>query len=160
MKNILIIIAAIIIFLAFIQISFSQDEQKMKEGITVVYENIFSSGDFTNVGKYIDANIVDHTPDQGQVAGLEGIKGAFKLFRTAFPDLKFKILDIIITGNKAAIHCNITGTNTGEFMGMPPTNKKVNYYQVDIVYFGKDNLATERWGYFDVMGFMNQLGVK
>jgi predicted ester cyclase len=155
------LIKAVLIFVIFSAGTlFSQDETKIKEGIKTVYENIFSTGDFSEVEKYIDANIVDHTPDNGQTPGLEGLKGAFKLFRTGFPDLKFKIIEVIFSGNKAAIHSNITGTNSGEFMGMPATNKKIDYNQVDIVYFSKDNKATERWGYFDVMKMMSQLGVK
>jgi predicted ester cyclase len=141
------------------QSSYSQNEQKMRDGITTVYETIFSTGDFTDIEKYIDANMVDHNPDPGQAQGIEGLKGAFKDFRTAFPDLKFKIIEIIVSGNKAVIHSNITGTNTGQFMGMPPTNKKVDYNQVDIVYFNSDNKAIERWGYFDFAKFMQQLGL-
>lgn len=139
---------------------FAQDESKIKEGITVVYENIFSTGNFSEVDKYISADIIDNTPDEGQGPGLEGLKEAFKMFREAFPDLKFRIIEIIVSGNKAAIHSNITGTNTGMFMRMPATNKKIDYNQVDIVYFNKENKAIERWGYFDIMKMMNQLGMK
>lgn len=155
-------IKLIIAFIAvlFTSAIFAQDESKIKEGITIVYENIFSTGDFSEIDKYISADMIDHTPDEGQAQGLEGLKGAFKLFRTAFPDLKFKIIEIIFSGNKAAIHSNITGTNTGMFMGMPATNKKIDYNQVDIVYFNKENKATERWGYFDIMKMMTQLGMK
>lgn len=139
--------------------SYSQDEKKIKEAIMVVYEKIFSTGDFTGVENYIESGIVDHTPDQGQGPGLEGIKGAFKVIRTAFPDLKFKVLDIVVSGDRLTVLSNITGTNTGEMMGMAPTNKKVDYNQLDLVYFNKDNKATERWGYFDFPKFMQQLGM-
>ena len=159
MKNLILALAVFFTLVFSVQTGLCQDEQKMRDGIIIVYEKIFSSGDFTDVEKYIDAGIVDHTPDQGQAAGLEGLKGAFKVFRTAFPDLKFKVIEIIVSGNKAVIHSNITGTNTGEFMGMPPTNKKVDYNQADIVYFNSDNKAYERWGYFDFPKFMQQLGL-
>lgn len=139
--------------------SYSQDEQKIKDAVKTVYENMFSTGDFTGVEKYIDENIVDHTPDQGQAPGLEGLKGAFRVLRTAFPDLKFKVTDIIVSGGKTTILSVITGTNTGEIMGMPPTGKKVDYSQLDLVYFNSSNKAVERWGYFDVMKFMSQLGL-
>ncbi len=159
MKTSILIVSAFLLFLLASQNCRAQDGQKIKEGITFVYENIFSTGDFSEIDKYIDANMTDHTPDEGQAQGVEGLKGAFKVFRTAFPDLKFKIKDIIISGNKAAVFSNITGTNTGEMMGMPPTNKMVDYNQVDIVYFNNENKAVERWGYFDLKTFMQQLGL-
>lgn len=159
MKNLILALLAVFAVFSGAQSSFSQNEQKMRDGITTVYETIFSSGDFTDIEKYVDAAIVDHTPDQGQTPGIEGLRGAFKVFRTAFPDLKFKIIEIIISGSKAVVHSNITGTNTGEFMGMPATNKKVDYNQVDIIYFNTNNKATDRWGYFDFPKFMQQLGL-
>lgn len=156
-----IILTAVIFFAVTtsFQKNFAQDEQKIREGIIKVYEGIFTTGDFSEVDKYIDANITDHTPEQGQGPGLEGVKGAFKVFRNAFPDLKFRVLDIVFSGNKAAVFCNITGTNKGELMGMPPTNTKVDYNQIDLLYFNNENKATERWGYYDMNSLMKQLGM-
>jgi len=52
----------------------------------------------------------------------------------------------------------MTGTHKGEFMGIPPTNKKVTISAITI-----DRIAggkyVEEWLRFDTLDFMQQLGI-
>src|SRR5438876_905003 len=109
---------------------FSQDKDKIKDGINKVFE-MFNKGDLTGVEKYIDGGYIEHTLAPGQKEGLDGFKEMMESFKKAFPDIKFTINDIIISDNKAAVLSTINGTNTGEFMGMPATNKKVTIMGID-----------------------------
>jgi hypothetical protein len=52
----------------------------------------------------------------------------------------------------------MTGTNSGPMGNMPATNKKINIKGIDIVAL-KDGKATQRWGYFDNMAMMMQMGM-
>ena len=67
--------------------------------------------------------------------------------------------DIIESGDKAWARIRITGTNDGEFMGMPATGKSVDLQAVDIVRFNEEGVAAEHWGVTDSMTMMQQLGV-
>ena len=67
--------------------------------------------------------------------------------------------DILVDGDKAVNRVQFTGTNDGEFMGMPATGKRVSVGVIDIVRFGDDGLAREHWGVFDMMSMMQQLGL-
>ena len=53
----------------------------------------------------------------------------------------------------------MTGTNTGSFMGMLPTNKKVDIMGVDYVTLNSDGKVIEHWGFSDDMKMMQQLGM-
>ena len=66
--------------------------------------------------------------------------------------------DVIASGDKVVARVRCTGTNTGDFMGMPATGKSVDVEAIDIIRFGDDGLAYEHWGVFDAMGMMQQLG--
>ena len=79
-------------------------------------------------------------------------------FFTAFPDLHMKIEDQIAEGDMVASRLTVHGTHKGEFMGMPPTGKQITITGTDIVHI-KDGKAVERWGNFDDLGMMQQLGV-
>ena len=57
--------------------------------------------------------------------------------------------DIIESGDKAWARIRITGTNDGEFMGMPATGKSVDFQAVDIVRFNDEGVAAEHWGVTD-----------
>src|SRR5258707_397228 len=124
------IIFLMILFFAGINTSFSQDKDKIREGISKVYE-LFNSGDLSGIDKYIEASYVEHTPGPIQKTGLDALKEWMGIFRKAFPDMKFTISDIIISDNKAAVLSTMSGTNTGEFMGAPATNKKVSVMGID-----------------------------
>jgi predicted ester cyclase len=76
-----------------------------------------------------------------------------------FPDWRFDAEDILTSGDKIIARSSVTGTNKGEFMGMPATGKSINIQAIDIVRFGNDGLAVEHWGVMDMMSMMQQLGV-
>jgi predicted ester cyclase len=78
---------------------------------------------------------------------------------SAFPDVRMNVEDIIESGDATWARIRITGTNEGEFMGMPATGKSVDFQAVDIVRFNDDGTAAEHWGVTDTMTMMQQLGV-
>jgi predicted ester cyclase len=73
--------------------------------------------------------------------------------------LRFDAEDILTSGDKVVARARVTGTNKGEFMGMPATGKSINVQAIDIVLFGDDGLGVEHWGVMDMMSMMQQLGV-
>lgn len=159
MKKLFVITILILVSALMPAKTFSQDNaDKIKDGINKVYA-MFNSGDFTGVENYIDAAYLEHQSKSGDKTGIETLVNNIKNFRKAFPDVKFTINDVIVSGNKAAVLNTFTGTNTGEFMGMPATNKKVSVMGIDYLYFNNDLKCTEHYGYQDDMGFMQQLGL-
>jgi predicted ester cyclase len=63
-----------------------------------------------------------------------------------------------VDGDKAVARVQFTGTNDGEFMGMPATGRSVSVEAIDIVRFDADGRAVEHWGVLDQLGLMTQLG--
>jgi predicted ester cyclase len=76
----------------------------------------------------------------------------------AFPDLHFKIEDIVAEGDKVAYRLTVSGTHKGEFQGIPPTNKKVSFSSTGVSKIVDDKVA-EDWVDADTLGLMQQLGV-
>ena len=52
----------------------------------------------------------------------------------------------------------MTGTNEGEFMGMPATGRRVSVLGADVARV-RDGRFSEHWGFFDQGAMMEQLGV-
>jgi steroid delta-isomerase-like uncharacterized protein len=90
--------------------------------------------------------------------GLDGVKSLVQRFHKAFSDMEFKIEDQIAEDNKVVTRITIEGTHSGEFMGIPPTNKKFSIKGVSIWLMGEGKLV-EEWVSWDTMGMMQQLGV-
>ena len=103
--------------------------------------------------------VVDHeVPDElGQ--GLKGVKQFMASYLAAFPDIHFEALDTIAEGNVVCARARVTGTHTGEFLGIPATNKMVDIEISDWVRFDDQAKAVEHWGYTDNLELLQQLGV-
>ena len=87
-----------------------------------------------------------------------GVRQFFEAFFAAFPDLRNDLQDVITSGDKVVARVRVTGTNQGEFMGMPATGKSIDLEAIDIVRFGDDGKAVEHWGAMDGIEMMQQLG--
>jgi steroid delta-isomerase-like uncharacterized protein len=101
-------------------------------------------------------NFVSHGGED--IRGLKDNKQFMSEFYSAFPDLHYTIDDMVADGNKVAARWTITGTHKGDFMGIPPTNKKVTVLAISIDRFAGGKIM-EEWGISDTLGMMQQLGL-
>ena len=108
--------------------------------------------------EHLGDDFVEHETAPGLEPTKEGVRQFFQMYIAAFPDLSFKVEDIFSSGDKVVARFRATGTQTGEFMGMPPTGRSVDVEGIDIIRYGDDGLAHEHWGLFDALGMMQQLG--
>jgi steroid delta-isomerase-like uncharacterized protein len=105
------------------------------------------------------ADFVMHGSTESEdIRGLRNVKRSMSEYLNAFPDLHYTLDDMIVEGDKVVVRCTATGTHKGEFMGVPPTNRKVKVQAIaiDRVVGGK---IVEEWGISDTLGLMQQLGV-
>ena len=119
--------------------------------------DIMGSGDLDELDDLAHPDFVDHNPDPGQVPGIAGVKEAFRATRAAFPDLKAAPEAMYVDGDTVISRVRITGTHKGEFMGIAATGSSIDVEVIDIVRI-VDGKAKERWGVFDAMTMMQQLG--
>jgi steroid delta-isomerase-like uncharacterized protein len=115
----------------------------------------YNKHDLSSFEEFVAPDFVDHTHKQ---KGLEGLKQLFALAFKAFPDWHETIEDIIAEGDKVWIHVKTTGTHTGEFMGMPPTGKKLTTEMVDIYRIVNGKHVEGRF-VVDQLDFLKKLGV-
>ena len=99
----------------------------------------------------------DHMPHPGP-KGVEGVKGALEMFRTAFPDSTCSIDMIAGSGNWVTGSSTFRGTHTGQLMNILPTGRRVVMKTVDTVRIAKGKIA-EIWHLEDTLGLFIQLGV-
>ena len=122
-----------------------------------LYE-LISAGDIDGFGEHVADAFVEHEETPGFEPNKEGVKQLFHMYLAAFPDLRMETEDVLVSGDKAVARVRATGTQQGEFMGMPATGKSVDVQLIDITRFGDDGLAHEHWGVFDALALMQQLG--
>ncbi len=97
---------------------------------------------------------VDHT--QGY-RGVSALKEQLSVFRQAFPDLHVNVDDMVAQGDRIATRTTVTGTHTGELMGLAATGRSIAVGAIDIARF-ENGKAVERWGGLDMYALLTQLG--
>ncbi len=123
------------------------------------FEEIWDKGNLELIDELFTTNFVRHGPSatEGEVRGLEGFKGVVSMYRTAFPDLRVPIEDLIAEGDRVVTRWTARGTHQGELMGIAPTGNQatVTGIIVDRISGGK---IEEEWVDYDTLHLMQQIG--
>ena len=90
---------------------------------------------------------------------LDEHREATRLAMSAFPDFKTEFNDIVAEADKVVWRVTPSGTHKGDFMGIPPTGKKIKYTAMMVVKIKEGKIA-EAWGVADALGMMEQLGME
>ena len=85
-------------------------------------------------------------------------KPFYRQFRQAFPDIKITVVRTVAQGDLVAAHCDVTATHLGGGLGVPPTNRKVEFSGMCIVRAAGDRLV-EGWKCFDFLTCYQQIGL-
>ena len=82
----------------------------------------------------------------------------FAEFRSAFPDWREEVVQLVAEGDTVAGRFRCSGTHLGEFLGEAPTGKRMDVQEVFFLRVG-DGRFVEFWGLEDSLGRMRQLGL-
>lgn len=124
-----------------------------------VNEQAFSAdGDLSVIDEFVAPDLVDHTAPPHLQHGNQSLKQLAQIWRTAFPDLKVTVHDILAQDDLVVIAWSGGGTHLGNLMGIPPTGKQG---VMSGITFNRmhDGRIVERWGNNDQVGLFMQLGL-
>lgn len=132
-----------------------------KDVVRGMYDDISGGVDAgTMLDKYVTDDFVEHEELPGIPAGggKESAKQQIGMMQAAISGLRFNLQDIVEEGNKVAARVNITGTHTGELMGIPASGGKLDFNAIDIFEI-RDGKVAAHWGVTDSAAMLMQMGV-
>ena len=94
----------------------------------------------------------------GTVHGAAAVAQVWLALFAAFPDVAAVTEDLLIEDNRAVWLVRMSGTDTGGFMGLPPTNKPFTA-PVVLMYTLKDGQVVREKRIYDFTGMLIQIGV-
>jgi len=118
-----------------------------------------NSGNLDAMNNLVATDSVEHDPAPGQAKGPQGYIDFFTTLRSAFPDLKIEVEQLVADDENVAFAYSMTGTHEGDFNGIPATHKKVKARGLQISRFENGKMV-ERWGSSDELGILKQLGAE
>ena len=98
------------------------------------------------------------SPTGGVLEGREEIERVYRVWMNAFPDLVITVTDLLIDGDRVVQLLDVVGTHAGEFLGLPPTGRRLQVVGA-FVFTMKDNLIVHERRILDFTGVLVQVGV-
>jgi predicted ester cyclase len=93
-------------------------------------EELWNGGELSVAEVLIASAHVHHLGDT-DYHGPEGVKGLVVWLRTAFPDLRFAIDDVVSDGDRVVLRWTASGTHLGSGFEVPPTGRRVEWIGTD-----------------------------
>ena len=121
-------------------------------------EEVWNAGHIEVMDELFAPDYVNHDPSLGQTPDRDGHKRTIELVRVALPDVHETVEDLFAEGDRVVFRWTIRATHLGELLGTAPTGNPVHIGGMEI-YRLRDERIVERWGVFDRLGLMQQLGI-
>jgi steroid delta-isomerase-like uncharacterized protein len=95
----------------------------------------------------------------GQVThGKKELKASFSDIFTAFPNVKWELKSFFSAGDRIAAEWVETGTQTGDWVGIPATGKSYSIRGASLLELRKSKISRETY-YWNLATFLQQLGL-
>jgi steroid delta-isomerase-like uncharacterized protein len=130
------------------------DEQRNEAALMRAVE-AWNSGNVDSYMELYAGNIKLHAgtydlPDK------RAVEGMYKGFHAATSDLRLDVHETFGHGERLAVRYTVTGTHTGELMGIPPTGREISMTGITIMHF-EDGRVVERWDSDDSAEVLSRL---
>jgi steroid delta-isomerase-like uncharacterized protein len=122
------------------------------------FDDLWTGGDEEFIDRHVSPDYVFHdasTP--GGVRGTDGLRRYYGRFRAGFPDMRFTVEDQVAEGDKVVTRWSVEATQSGPFLGMPPSDTTIHVTGINIFRF-VDGYFVEGWHNLDTLGLLQQLG--
>ncbi len=122
-----------------------------------VIERVWHRGDIGFIDKAYSPDFAARVP-RSDFQGVADYKAYVRETLEGLPDIYFYIKDQYVDGDHLISRFQMTGTHTGEFLGLPPTGRTVDVEGVSIHRFAGFRFL-ESWTIWDVLGMCHEIGL-
>jgi predicted ester cyclase len=147
--------------LIFILTSCNSNEKHVQDNIAMyskAWDDIINNGNLDAINESNFDMGITAIMSPENIVGIDAFKDYYSNFVNGFSNVEFTIVDIFGQGDKIVKHWRFKGTNSGEFFGMPPTNKNIDIEGTTLVEMKEGKIAKEQ-DFLDNLVFMGQLGI-
>lgn len=130
------------------------------EAIARAHSRLWNDQAYSEIPDVISESYVETNPaaPEGEIRGPEGLEAWMREVTTAFPDVQVEILDLLAGDETVMMEIEFTMTHEGEFNGIPPTDRTVEFRAMGRAVVS-DGKMQELRNYFDPQELFDQLGI-
>lgn len=132
-------------------------DQNAKTSRRLVEEG-WNGTDLAVIEEILHPDAVYHDPaSPADPSDRMGIRHFVAAYRSAFPDAKLTIEDMVSQGDRVVTRWTARGTHRSWLMGLAPTGRPITVTGITIDRYA-DGKIVEAWGNWDTLGLLRQIG--
>ena len=133
----------------------------LNKSVALRYVDIWNTSDFDALDDIIHPDYRARRGDRLMASGAAALKAWYAGLHQIFPDMKYKVEEIICVDDRVVLRASGSGTHLGEWRNklftIPPTGRRVSWSGVDVIRIAEGKIV-EDWDYWDDRGLLEQLG--
>jgi len=123
------------------------------------FAELFNQGKLELVAELLHPDYVNHSPGSAELPrGRDGVGVVVQALRRGFPDLYYRIDDLVVGEDSVAVRTTLTGTQRGDLFGIGPTGRAVEVAQMTFERFREGRIVAHH-RLTDDLSLLRQLGV-
>lgn len=107
---------------------------------------------------WAEDGVLDDVTSGQVIRGRKKLKASFSDIFDAFPNVKWELKSLFSAGDRVAVEWVETGTQTGDWVGIPATGKSYSIRGASLVELRKGKISRET-SYWNLADFLKQLGL-
>lgn len=124
------------------------------------FETMINTADSSLAKELVADDAAFYTPaSPTPLYGGEGYLSVVHWMRKGFSDVQWKIEEMVAEGNIVAVRWTLTGTNDGEFMGIPATGKHISTSVMNFYYFNNEGKVVNDIAAEGMIGILRGIGM-
>jgi predicted ester cyclase len=120
------------------------------------YKEVYGDWNMALVDEVVSPRFTSHDWPEGSPIGPQGFRAFYSAIRTALPDARYEVDDLISEGDKVVVRWRLVGTHEGDFRGIAPTGRAIALKGIAIYRVDGGKLM-ERWVVTDLHGTLEEI---
>lgn len=128
-----------------------------KELVRRFYQEVYVSWNMAVADEVISPQFTSHDWPEGGPTGPKAFRDYYSAMRSALPDARYEVDDLIAEGDRVVVRWRLLGTHEGDFRGIAPTGRPITLKGIAI-YRVEGGKLMERWVVSDLYGVLEESG--
>jgi steroid delta-isomerase-like uncharacterized protein len=120
------------------------------------YKEVFVDWNMALVDEVVSHQFTSHDWPEGSPTGPQAFQNFYAAIRSALPDARYAVDDLIAEGDKVVVRWRLLGTHKGDFRGIAPTGRSIALKGIAI-YRVEGGKLMERWVVSDLHGLLEEI---
>jgi steroid delta-isomerase-like uncharacterized protein len=131
--------------------------EKQERVVRRMVDEVWNQGKLDTLAQLITNDYINHNAGT-PIRGIDANRSFITKFRSAFPDCRLQIDEIVSAGATVVTRWRYSGTHRGELDGIAPTGHSVSGTGLTLHRLDDDDRIEEAFTNWDALGLMQQLG--